>query len=190
MKLGDILSSKNQSGLVPSVTRDVEFKVLGKAKGSGDPVTATAKATLCVISEEERAEALKEASLAVARRYKDAPPSEEALGFERALQVLSLALRDSDDPRGSFAGVDELRRALVKPVAMRLYSEYLAYEAEEFPDSIDDATFKRLLEDAKKKSAVDLLFIYGSSLIQRVLPTLAVASGAPREPSTSDIGSA
>lgn len=185
MKLGDILSAKNQAGLVPSVTRDVEFKIVGKGKGSGDPVTATAKATLAVINEEERAEAIREATLAVAKLFSDVAAPQESMGFETAIHVLAKALRDRDDPRGHFANVDELRRALVQPVATRLYSEYLAYQAEEFPDTVDNATFNRLLEDAKKKSVVDLLFTYGSSLILRVMPTLAIASGAPREPSTS-----
>lgn len=185
MKLGDILSTKSQAGLVPSVTCPVAFKVIGRGKGSGEQVTAEAAAVLAVVAEEDRALAQRDAAAKVLERYGETQAPSEALGFEVAIQVLSRALRDKDDPRAMFASADELRKALVQPVASRLYSQYLAYVNEEFPDVIDPATFERLIADAKKKSLVELLFAYGSSLILRVLPTLAIASGAPREPSTS-----
>lgn len=189
MKLGDILSAKNQAGLVPSVTKPVEFKITAKGKASGEHLTATVRAVLSFVTEEERAEAIKDAGDAVAKRYAERAPGDSAMSNEIALHMLARALRDADDPRQMFATVDELRKALVQGVATRLYSEYLAYESEEFPDTVSDATMTKLLGDAKKKSLVDLLYSYGSSLILRVLPTLAIASGAPRQPSTSDTGS-
>lgn len=185
MKLGEILSAKHQSGLVPSVMRPVEFKVIGKGKGSGEHVTTSAKAILAIVSEEERMLAQRDANEAVISRYGERHPVGEAFYDEHVFQMLARAMRDADDPRGNFATADELRKALARPVAMELYSTYLDYEREEFPDRIDEAMMKKLVDDAKKKSAADLLCAYGSSLILKALPTLARACGAPREPSTS-----
>jgi hypothetical protein len=130
-------------------------------------------------AEHERDEAYRDADAAVRKFYggKSEPPIDRIVA-ERNYHLLAKALRDADSPSDAFAAsVMQLKSALVLDEAKRVFDEYEAWIAEEFPDSVDEETFKKLVEDAKKKSLNDLLTSYGFATIHRALGSLAAHSG-------------
>jgi hypothetical protein len=148
MRLGDFLRQQDQHE--PAPTQPVTFKAVGK-NPRGEDITVEVSAALAFVDEERRARALNAAQVVMRQFYPagDAPAAE--LGNEQAYQLLLLALRDADDPRVQLAeNADQLKRALVKPVAERLYGEYQKFVAEEFPDVIEPEEFKGLVKEAEK----------------------------------------
>jgi hypothetical protein len=177
MKLGDILRGATMR---PSVTRPVTFKVRCE-NPDGVVVDGLAKAVFLAVPEDQRTEALFEAQAALEKRFPGKAPPAGVAGDEEAYHLLFRALHDAE-PRanGTYARfadtVTELRNALVLPVVQRLYAEYHAFVASEYPPMVPDEEFDKLVEEAKKNSMADLLSSYGFERCAALLSSLAVRS--------------
>lgn len=176
MKLADILDSPQAHHVNP---RPVKFRIAG-VNSRGEQVKAEeASACFRFVSEQERAEAYRDGDAEARKLYgSGVEPSLDRVVAERNYCILFRILRDADDPKTAFAAsVLQLKNVLVLDEAKRLFDEYETWVAEEFPDTIDEETFAKLVEDAKKKSLSDLLTSYGFKAIRRALPSLASHSG-------------
>ncbi len=171
MRLGEFLKQQDQHE--PAPTHPVSFKAIGK-NPRGEDFTVEITAALAFVDEDRRARMLNAAQVAMRQLYPAGEPPSAELGNEQAYQLLLLALRDADDSRVQFAeNVDQLKRALVKLVAERLYGEYQEFVADEFPDVIEPEQFKALVEEAEKNSLSGLLASTAYSTLRRALPGLA-----------------
>jgi hypothetical protein len=175
MKLGNILRTAGTAR--PVNPRPVEFIAKG-TNGEFRPVVAPVKAVLVFLDEDQRQAIQVEARASIARRFPDKVVPEGVVRDEEAYHRLFHALRDAEADACGLHGrladtVDELRAALVLPEAQRLVAEYDRYLAEEFPPVIDDETWKKLVDDAKKNSLSDLLTSYGFESVSRALSSLA-----------------
>jgi len=175
MKLHEFLDQANDDNLAPA--KPVKFKVIG-SNAKGHQTTMDASAVLVFVPEHARQRALLEAEKAMHAESDGKVISPDRQDDENIYHILFEALRDESDHRTYFArNFKELKLALVKPVAKELYTTYTHWVSEEFPASIDDAQFDALVEEAKKKSLVDLLSCTEFSTILRVLPSLAALYG-------------
>lgn len=146
MKLGQFLS---QAPTAP--VKRVRFQVVGRDREEF-VVRAEAEADLVFVDERARLQAERDARSYLASLPGSGAPSTEDINAEEAYHLLHLALRDTADVRTPFAGtVDELRRALVAPVAQRLAAAYWRFVAAEFPDVTTDKEQEKLEEEARGK---------------------------------------
>jgi len=152
MRLGDFLSAKNREGATPAPTRPVAFKAIARG-AHGEEYLVDCNAVLAFVDEQKRDRAIDAAEAALRRAYPDGSAPAEKRRNEVAYQVLIYALRDADEHRAQFAaGVDELRSALVQPVATRLYTEYIEFVDGEFPLVPKEEDMKEMVEEARKNS--------------------------------------
>jgi len=152
MRLGEFLSGKHRDGATPAPTRPVEFKAIARG-AHGEEYLVDCNAVLAFVDEQKRDKAIDAAEVALRRAYPDGSAPAEKRRNEVAYQVLLYALRDADEHRAQFAAsVDELRAALVQPVATRLYTEYIEFVDEEFAATPTKEQFAELVEDARKNS--------------------------------------
>lgn len=146
MKLGQFLS---QAPTAP--TKRVRFQVVGRDREEF-VVRAEAEADLVFVDERARQQANRDARAYLSSLPSSTPSSTEDADAEEAYHLLHLALRDTADVRTPFAAsVDELRRSLVAPVALRLAAAYWKFVADEFPDVTTDKQQKALEEEARGK---------------------------------------
>lgn len=180
MKLGEILAGQEGRGVFRAPTKRIKLKVLG-ANASGEQTVADAEAVLSFVPEHEREEARIEAERSLAKQYPGLVP-EPVLHDARVYHLLQRALRDADDPRQPFAegGVVQLKRALHQRTALDAYVAYERWCAQEFPEQVDEDVFEQLVEEAKKKSLVDLLSAHDSSRILEAMPSLVAHFGRSR----------
>ena len=163
MTLADFL----KQGARQAATRSVSFKVVGQ-DSQARALVADARAELAPLSEHQRQEALREAERALRETYYKDPIPDARRDDEGMYHVLTRALRDPDDPRRPFAdSVRELKGALVLAEAARLWSAYVAFLDEEFPDIVDAETFEKLVDAAKKVSLIDLISSFGYDVVSR-----------------------
>jgi hypothetical protein len=187
MKLGEIL--RKSGGAFRAPTKPVKFKVIGRDPSSGDQTVADAEAVLVFVDESEREEALIESEKYIRKKFPDGVMlSADRLTDSHTYHLLAKALRDADDPRQPFAagGVSELRASLHRNEAQHVYSEYLRFVDEEFPEHVDDETFEELADAAAKKSLRDLLSSFDLSTIRRALPSLVARFSKSTTPTSSD----
>lgn len=153
MRLADFLNSPNRSkSAIPAPTQPVTFKALGRDP-HGEEYLVECKATLGLVDENRRDEAIDDTEARMRAKYPDGTAPEEKRRNEMAYQVLLRAMRDADDTRVQFAAsVDELRSALVMPEATRLYGEYVRFVEEEFPAAPTTKQFQALTREAEKNS--------------------------------------
>lgn len=178
MKLGDLIASSMAGKALLAPTKHIKFKVLLHT-ADGQRTASDASAMLVFLDDNERDQAIAAADKASEARYGGNPPVDAREG-ERQYYILAAALRDEEDTRVSFAkDVAELKRSLHAIDRARIYEAYIDFLAEEYPVEIDEATWKALVDDAEKKSLRDLLMLYGSSQIRRVVMPLAGRYGAP-----------
>jgi hypothetical protein len=150
MRLGDFL--RNHDLQDPSPTHPVSFRVVGKNK-RGEDFTMEANAVLAFVDEDKRTHGLHTARATLRPLYPQGELPAVELSNEQAYQLLLHALRDADDPRVQFAeNVDQLKRALVKPVAERLYADYQKFVDEEFPEVVSPEQLAELTNEAEKNS--------------------------------------
>ena len=150
MKLGDFL---NSSGAIPLAQRSIQFKLVGR-NGAGEPVKVEqAEAIFRLITEQERAEAIRDAEAALSDFYKDRPIPPDRHVDERGYHLLFRALRDASPPHGPFADTHlQHKNALVQPEAERVSAAYFAFVREEFPEVPTEEDFDKMVGDAEKKS--------------------------------------
>lgn len=181
MRLGDFLNVTVE-GQVTAQTHPVTFKAIKRGK-HGDEYVIEVKAVIAFVDEKRRDEAMDAAEAAIRRVYPDGNAPVEKRSNEIAYQVLLRALRDADDARVQFAeSVEQLRAVLVQRVATYLYSEYLDFVDEEFPEVITPDQFAELVEAARKKSLSDLLTSTDYWTLRRALPGLVAHFGKSPTP--------
>lgn len=152
MRLAEHLNAKVRQGAVPAPTRPVAFKAIARG-AHGEEYLVETTAVLAFVDEERRDAALDAAEAAIRQKYPDglAPPEKRRNAV--AYQILLHALRDPDEHRSQLAStVEELRKALVQPVATRLYAEYCQFVDEEFPVTPATDDFEGMVEEAEKNS--------------------------------------
>jgi hypothetical protein len=182
MNLGDFL---NTAGSTPAAPQEpVSFEILHQT-ALGESHKIPCNAVLVCLPEKDRQKALAEALKHMRKQYPDGIPPER-LAEEERYQILAEALRDSEEPRKSFAGVAQLRTALVSSVAHELWQQYVSFLEKEFPPIIDAVEFAKLVEDAKKKSFSDLLSSIGSVKLLRALPGLTYLFAGSQTQTSSD----
>ena len=152
MRLSDHLNAQVRAGTTPAPTHPVTFRAL--ARGTrGDRYVVDTPAMLAFVDEDEREAALDAAEAAVRRVYPDGTAPEEKRRNAVAYEILLRALRDAAEPRAQLAAsVEELRKALVQPVATRLYADYIEFVEREFPATPTAKQFEELAEEAEKNS--------------------------------------
>lgn len=152
MRLADHLNAKVRAGATPAPTHPVTFKAI--ARGTrGDEYLVETPAVLAFVDEDKRDLALDAADTALRAVYPDGSAPAEKRRNAVAYQILLHALRDADEPRAQLAStVEELRKALVQPVATRLYAEYMAFIEREFPATPSADDFHDLVDEAEKNS--------------------------------------
>ncbi len=174
MNLGDILTTQGRAQ--PVHPHPVEFKAKG-TNAELEIVTARVKAVLICLDEDQRTAARVAALGSVERRFKDKAVPSGVVSDEEIYHYLFEALRQPEMVDGIHpklaATVMELRGALVKNEANRIYREYVEYMEREFPENVSDEKWAALVEDAKKNSIPDLLTLYGYGPVSRVLNFLA-----------------
>jgi hypothetical protein len=152
MRLGQFLEASHTEREQPAPTKPVAFKII-KRLGRGQELVKQVTAVLAFVDEAKRDRAIDAAEAACRRVYQDGSAPPEKRRNELAYQLLLYALRDADEPRAQFAStIDELRSALVQPVATDLYDQYVQFLAEEFPAAPTKEQFDELVEDAAKNS--------------------------------------
>lgn len=179
MKLGNFLRTAGTAK--PVNPHPVTFY----AKGRDDSlrlVKAKVEAVLIFLDEDERTALRVQAREAAEKRFTGKVIPDGVYRDEESYHILFEALRQkAPNANGQHERlcdtIDELRSALVLREAQRLYGEYDLYLLKEFPPSIDDETWRKLLEEAKKNSASDLLTSYGFERVAAVLSFLAAQSG-------------
>jgi acyl-CoA reductase-like NAD-dependent aldehyde dehydrogenase len=152
MRLGEHLNAQVRAGATPAPTHPVSFKAIARGV-RGDEYLVDTTAVLAFVDEEKADAALDAAEAAIRAKYPDgaAPPEKRRNAI--AYQMLLHALRDAEEPRAQLAStVEELRKALVKPVAVRLYAEYVAFVDKEFPPLPTTAQLGELAKEAEKNS--------------------------------------
>lgn len=179
MRLGEILRSAGTAQ--PVNLRPVSFYVLLEDEHFvQNKARATAK--LMFVNETEREQVRVDLHADLAKRYPSTQVADSVVRDEEIYHLLVRALRDETPDGNGFhkpfaANVAELRSALHLVEVRRLKTEYEQFTLEEFPHKIDDATWAKLIEDAKKNSATDLLTAYGFENVVQVLSSLAGISG-------------
>ena len=152
MRLGEHLNAKVRAGAIPAPTHPVIFRALAR-DAHGEQYVVDANAVLAFVDEDQRDRAIDAAEAEIRLKYPDASAPAEKRRNAVAYQILLYALRDAEDPRVQLAAtVEELRKALVQPVATRLYSEYIAFVDEEFPATPAEGDFAGMVDDAEKNS--------------------------------------
>lgn len=179
MRLGDILRSAGSAR--PITLRPVSYTALGTGPRL-EQTKQTVPAVLMFVSEQEREQVRIDLHADLFKRYPDKHVSDAIVRDEEVYHLLVRALRDKDPDDAGFhhplaADVSELRLSLVLPEARRLKEAYDLFVLEEFPAKIDDDTWAKLLEDAKKNSVSDLLTEYGYESVVQALSSLAGRSG-------------
>lgn len=172
MNLHDILRSKGR----PVTVRPVSFHAVSLDE-NGAQVKAEVPAVLVALNELERAQVRQDADKELARRFKDQLIVESVRRDEEIYHLLHKALKDAEpNEAGSHSqlaeSVAELRLSLVLLEARRLKEEYDRFMEDEFPERIDQETWNKLVEDAKKNSLPDLLTAYGYEKCRAVLRSL------------------
>ncbi len=141
MRLDDFLKNVESAHLAP--TLPVKFKVIGLTKDR-QPVTFDAEAQLVFVDEL--------ASMTATRAAHEKESSDDLFRTERAYQLLLVALRDKDNPAIQFASnVEQLKKALVGPVAAALMNSYQSFLAKEFPEMPTEQQAAEMEEEAAKK---------------------------------------
>lgn len=177
MRLGEFLNAMHRDGAPEAPTCPVRFKAIARG-AHGEEYLVDCNAVLAFVDESKRDKAIDAAEAVLRRAYPDGSAPAEKRRNEVAYQVLLYALRDADQHRTQFAAsVDELRAALVQPVATRLYTEYIEFVDEEFPDEVTPEQLEEMAKEAEKNSFGDLLTSYGYLTIRRALPSLAARFG-------------
>jgi hypothetical protein len=175
VNLTELLDSPQAHHVNP---RAATLRVVGKNSQGESVKVEAAPVVFRFVTEQERAEAYRDADAEVRKTYKDRDPPIDRLVTERNYHLLLRALRDSSDPtKPLFASALQLRNSLVLEEAQRVFAEYDGWISDEFPPSIDDETMKKLIDDAKKNSLSDLITSYGYEQIRTALPSLAAQSG-------------
>lgn len=152
MRLGDHLNAQVRAGATPAPTQPVTFKAIARGP-RGDEYLVDTTAVLAFVDEDKRDAALDVAEGAIRRIYPDEAAPAEKRRNAVAYQILLHALRDADEPRVQLAStVEELRKALVQPVATRLYAEYIAFVEREFPAAPTAEQFEEAVGDAEINS--------------------------------------
>lgn len=152
MKLSDHLNAQVRAGTTPAPTHPVTFKALARGP-RGDRYVVDTPAVLAFVDEDERETALDAAEAAVRHVYADGSAPAEKRRNAVAYEILVRALRDPNEPRAQLAGsVEELRKALVQPVATRLYADYIEFVEREFPATPTRQQFEELADEAEKNS--------------------------------------
>lgn len=160
MKLHDFLSVKNETReLAPF--EPVEFIVVGEDRSSGAKVRAKASAVLVFVDEDKRQDCIMQAQISADAKAVNADNPEKPTGHapprtvvdnEFIYHLLLRALRDATNHRNPFAdNVDQLRVALMKPVANKLYDQYEKFVEREFPDNPTVEQTQELEVEAEKK---------------------------------------
>jgi len=152
MRLAEHLNAQVRAGAIPAPTHPVNFKALARGP-RGDRHVVDVAAVLAFVDEDERETAIDAANAAVRRAYPEGGEPEEKRRNAVAYEILVRALRDAEDSRAQLsASVEELRKALVQPVATRLYADYLAFVDSEFPSTPTPQQLKELTSEAEKNS--------------------------------------
>jgi hypothetical protein len=175
MKLGNFLRAAGTAK--PINPRPITFH----AKGRDDQlrlVKGRVDAVFIFVDEDQREELRVCARETLQKKFGDRPIPDGVLRDEDAYHLLFEALRDAEPNKdGQHARladtIDELRSSLVLRECRRLNEEYEQYVAEEFPPSIGDEEWAKLVEDAKKNSANDLLISCGYERAISVMSFLA-----------------
>lgn len=175
MRLGDILRTAGSAR--PITLRPVSYIAIGENEYMAQ-VKATVPAVLMFVNEQEREQVRVDLHADLAKRFPGKELAETVVRDEEIFHLLVRALRDADADENGFhkplaANVTELRCSLVLTEAKRLSGEYAQFMLEEFPEKIDDETWAKLVEDAKKNSLPDLLTAYGYGSVVQVLSSLA-----------------
>lgn len=190
MKLGNFLERSRKGQATPAPTRPVKFRVLSK-DSNGERTIVEASAVLAFVDDEERREALIAAEKSLREEFPTGEIPSERLKEEYAYHVLARALRDEEDTAAQFAtDVKQLRRALHSMDRVRIYDEYVAFIADEFPEDVDQDTLEKLVEEAEGKSLRALLSDYGYSQIRAALPSLAARYGTSQTGTSGGTGPA
>jgi hypothetical protein len=134
-------------------------------------IVTEAKAELAFVTEFDRQEAMRTAEKELKALYGSEEISDDRRRDAYTYHILQRALRDADDVRTAFAGsVKELEKALVLPEANKIWSEYIQFCDEEFPDYVDPDTFEKLVAAAKKDSVSTLISTFGYEDVRRSMP--------------------
>lgn len=179
MRLGDILRSAGTAR--PITLRPVSYNALVEGPRL-EQLKAPVPAVLMFVSEAEREQVRIDLHADLFKRYPDKHVSDAIVRDEEVYHLLVRALRDKDPDENGYhaplaSSVVELRSSLVMAEARRLKDAYDLFVVEEFPSKIDDETWAKLMEDAKKNSASDLLTAYGYESVVQALTFLAGRSG-------------
>jgi hypothetical protein len=152
MRLGDHLNAQVRAGATPAPTHPITFKAIARGP-RGDEYLVETPAVLAFVDEDKRDAALDAAEIAIRKVYLDGSAPAEKRRNAVTYQILLHALRDADEPRAQLASsVEELRKALVQPVATRLYADYVEFVEREFPSTPSTEQFEELVDDAEKNS--------------------------------------
>jgi hypothetical protein len=175
MKLGNFLRAAGSAR--PINPRPVTFH----AKGRDEQmrlVKAKVEAVFIFVDEDQREELRVRAREVLHKKFGERPIPDGVMRDEEAYQLLFDALheaepnKDGQHPRLADT-IDELRGSLVLRECRRLNEEYEQYVAEEFPPTITDEEWSKLVEEAKKNSASDLLTSCGYEKAISVMSFLA-----------------
>lgn len=179
MRLGDILKTAGKAR--PVTLHPVTFSVIGENEQLAQ-VKASCEALLQFVPESEREQLRVDLHADLQKRFADKFVPETVVRDEEIYHLLVRALRDKDTDDSGYhkpfaEDVAQLRASLVLVEARRLMSEYELFIAREFPAKIDDETWRKLVDDAKKNSLSDLLTAYGFEKVLQVASFLVVPSG-------------
>lgn len=177
MTLGEL--REKHRGSARAITRPVKFRILVETESGDEPTPFEADALLRFVGDRERNDALQEAQAALAARYPGQAVLHEVHLAVRAYHVLALVLRDASNSVHPFAdSAADLEESLTASEAIRLQAEYQRFVEDEFPERIDEEVRSQLVEEAAKKSLLDLLSEHGLSTIRGLLPFLAQTRGS------------
>jgi hypothetical protein len=175
MKLGEILRTQGRV----AVPHPVSFIAIGE-DSNGCQIKADVPAVFLCVSEEKRTQLRLDAAAELEKRSH--PPTPAVIADEETYHLLFHALHQKEPTSAGsygklFDNLTEVRHSLVFEEARRLHQEYNKFIAAEFPPKISDEEFDKMVDEAKKNSASDLLTSFGFEKCVALLSSLAGRSG-------------
>lgn len=175
MKLGDFFQRAQRGQQVNP--RLCSFFALGTDSGF-IPIKVKVDAALMCVDEDTRETVRVQARNYLQKRFVGLDIPDHVFRDEVSYRMLFHALVEAEpDSNGIHKplceSVDELRRSLIIGEMQKIAAEYEKYVAEEFPPTISDEDFAKLVDEAKKKFLPDLLIEYGYAHVQRLVSSLA-----------------